>query len=54
MRGAIDRRAVALSTYLGHVEIANTYWYLQATPDLLRRVSESGEKLMAMEAVDAP
>lgn len=54
VRGAIDRRAVALSTYLGHVEIANTYWYLQATPDLLRRVSESGEKLMVMEAVDAP
>ncbi|MEJ7744380.1 MAG: tyrosine-type recombinase/integrase [Nocardioidaceae bacterium] len=24
-----------LSTYLGHVEPANTYWYLQAAPELL-------------------
>ena len=25
----------ALSTYLGHRDPANTYWYLSATPELL-------------------
>jgi integrase/recombinase XerD len=24
-----------LSTYLGHVATANTYWYLQAAPELM-------------------
>jgi integrase/recombinase XerD len=24
-----------LSTYLGHVEPANTYWYLSAAPELM-------------------
>lgn len=28
-----------LSTYLGHVSTAHTYWYLTATPDLLRLAS---------------
>ena len=25
-----------LSTYLGHVEPANTYWYLSAAPELMQ------------------
>ena len=25
-----------LSTYLGHVEPANTYWYLSAIPELMQ------------------
>jgi len=25
-----------LSTYLGHVEPANTYWYLTAVPELMQ------------------
>jgi hypothetical protein len=28
-------RLPLLSTYLGHVEPASTYWYLQAAPELL-------------------
>jgi integrase/recombinase XerD len=31
----IPARLPLLSTYLGHVEPANTYWYLQAAPELL-------------------
>jgi integrase len=27
-----------LSTYMGHVAPSSTYWYLQATPELLARV----------------
>ena len=26
---------VALSTYLGHARVSDTYWYLSATPELL-------------------
>ena len=33
----------ALSTYMGHVNIYATYWYLEATADLMRDVAEAGE-----------
>ena len=39
-----SRSMLALSTYLGHANIANTYWYLKATPVLLRRISETAER----------
>ena len=31
----IDRRILALSTYVGHVKITDTYWYMTATPELM-------------------
>lgn len=31
----IDERIVQLSTYLGHVSPAESYWYLTATPELM-------------------
>jgi integrase len=31
----VDRKMPALSTYLGHVEIGDTYWYLTAVPELM-------------------
>lgn len=33
--GGVDERLPLLSTYLGHTEPANTYWYLHAAPELL-------------------
>jgi integrase/recombinase XerD len=36
----IDARVAALATYLGHVEPANTYWYLTASPELMALVRE--------------
>lgn len=45
-RHAIARHLVALSTYLGHARIADTYWYLEATPVLLREVATAGEILL--------
>lgn len=33
--GDIAARLPLLSTYLGHVSPANTYWYLQAAPELM-------------------
>ena len=36
---------LTLSTYLGHSNTAGTYWYLEATPVLLRQVSQATERL---------
>ena len=33
----VERRLPVLSTYLGHVHVADTYWYLTNTPELLGR-----------------
>jgi integrase/recombinase XerD len=38
--GDVQARLPLLSTYLGHVEPANTYWYLQAAPELLAQAVE--------------
>ena len=40
---AVLRHMRALSTYLGHADIANTYWYLEATPVLLRMIASAAE-----------
>ena len=44
-RDAISRHMVALSTYLGHSNVANTYWYLEAVPDLMRDIAEQAERM---------
>ncbi len=36
---------LALSTTLGHVNVTDTYYYLEATPVLMRQVSEATEIL---------
>jgi hypothetical protein len=38
---------LALSTYLGHSRIAHTYWYLEATPELMERIAERCESFVA-------
>jgi integrase/recombinase XerD len=42
---AVAHHMAALSTYLGHADAANTYWYLQATPVLMHGIAEAGERL---------
>jgi integrase len=37
----------ALATYMGHVNIYSTYWYLEATADLMRDVAAAGEAFIA-------
>jgi integrase len=44
-RDAIARHMVALSTYLGHSNIWNTYWYLEATPALLTDIASACARL---------
>lgn len=34
----VERELPLLSTYLGHVQPVSTYWYLQATPELVELV----------------
>lgn len=46
-RRAISRHMLALATYLGHADPNHTWWYLQATPALMRHIADAGEALMA-------
>jgi integrase/recombinase XerD len=45
-RSRIGQHMVALATYLGHVNIYATYWYLEATADLLSDIADAGETFM--------
>jgi integrase/recombinase XerD len=46
-RSRTGAHMVALATYMGHVNIYATYWYLEATADLLRDVAAAGERFIA-------
>ena len=41
----IARHMLALSTYLGHAHLSDTYYYLQATPKLMEETARAGESL---------
>ena len=45
-RDGVDLHVVmpALSTYLGHVKITDTYWYVTAIPELMNTVSKRFER----------
>jgi integrase len=45
-RERIGQHMLALATYLGHVNIDATYWYLENTPDLLRDIATASESFM--------
>lgn len=51
-RRRIGQHMVALATYLGHVNIYSTYWYLETTPDLLREIATLGETFLYGEHYD--
>jgi len=40
-RERVGQHLLALSTYLGHADVADTYWYLQATPQLLGDIADA-------------
>ena len=40
---SVNRHMLALSTYLGHNRVSNTYWYLEATPVLLKKIANATE-----------
>lgn len=37
----VKRHILALSTYLGHAHVTDTYWYLQATPRLMGDIADA-------------
>lgn len=42
-RQRIGQHMLALATYMGHVNINATYWYLETTPELLRDIAAVAE-----------
>jgi integrase/recombinase XerD len=46
-REAVSRHFVSLATYMGHTDIVHTYWYLEATPELMTDIAIAAEALMA-------
>jgi len=42
-RDRITKHMLALSTYLGHSNVVFTYWYLEATPQLMKTIAEACE-----------
>lgn len=46
-RDRITKHMLALSTYLGHSKVADTYWYLEATPELMSGIAGSCESFFA-------
>jgi len=45
-RQRIGQHMLALATYMGHVNIDATYWYLETTPELLRGIATAGETFL--------
>jgi len=43
---------LALSTYMGHVNIANTYWYLSGVPELMALAGARFERFADLGACD--
>ena len=46
-RDRITKHRLALSTYLGHSKVADTYWYLEATSELMSGIADSCEAFFA-------
>lgn len=42
-RDNVGRHMLALSTYLGHAHVSDTYWYLESTPHLMQDIAAACE-----------
>jgi len=50
----VDQAMLALSTYVGHANVTNTYWYLSAVPELIALAAQRFESSMGqVEVPDA-
>lgn len=45
-RDAITQHMLALSTYLGHAKVADTYWCLEAVPELMTDIADCCERFV--------
>lgn len=50
-RDAVEQHMLALSTYLGHVSISSTYWYLEQTPELMKDIANACDKMQSGAAL---
>lgn len=50
----IEHHLLALSTYLGHADVSNTYWYLTAVPELLHLAGDRFERFSQSNSGDQP
>ena len=50
----VERKLLALATYLGHAKVTEMYWYLSAVPELLAVTSMRFEKFAQREGEVAP
>lgn len=48
----VDQAVPALSVYLGHAKVSDTYWYLTATPELLARAASRFETLAPLSPIE--
>ncbi len=44
-RDSVNKHMLALSTYLGHACLSDTYWYLESTPVLFRQIAKATEAI---------
>ena len=49
----VDRKMLALATYVGHAKVTDTYWYCTAVPELLSCTSQRFERF-AHRALERP
>jgi len=47
----VDKNILSLSTYVGHVRVTDTYWYVTATPTLLATAAQRFTELPSDEVV---
>jgi len=50
----VDRKILALATYLGHAKVTELYWYLSAVPELLSLTSARFERFAWHDEEAAP
>ena len=50
----LDRKILALATYLGHARVSHTYWYLSAVPELMAVTAQRFEHFARRERESAP
>lgn len=49
----LDRKILALATYLGHARVSHTYWYLSAVPELMAITAQRFEQFARCEQESA-
>ena len=48
----VDQMMLSLSTYVGHAEVGNTYWYMSAAPELMTGAADRFASFVAHSGAD--